>query len=162
MWALGDASSHEALKHVANQDARVVRHNLLHPDELMISDHRYVPQAVFSSPQVASVGLSERAAHERGVDAAVALTRYADTAYGWAAGAEDDGWFCKLLADKRTGRLVGAHIIGPQAPSLLQPLVALISSGQPVRGWARSQYWIHPAPTEVVENALIELESKLG
>ena len=161
VWSLGDASSHQALKHAANQDARVVAHNLLHPDDLVRSDHRAIPQAVFSSPQVAAVGLTENTARERGIDVAVAVMKYADTAYGWALNADEAGYFAKLIGDRATGRLVGAHIIGPQAPALIQPLIDLVMSEQPVAGVARRQYWIHPAPTEVVENALLRLEEQL-
>ena len=53
VWALGDVCSEYALKHVANHEADVVRHNLLHPDDLVTSDHRFVPSAVFTSPQIA-------------------------------------------------------------------------------------------------------------
>jgi mycothione reductase len=155
IWALGDISSPDQLKHVANQDARVVQHNLLHPDDLQASDHRFVPSAVFSSPQVATVGLTERAARERGIDVAVATHEYADVAYGWAM--EDQTHFVKLLADRSTGLLVGAHLVGPQASILVQPLIQAMSFGQPVSGLARGQYWIHPALTEVVENALLKL-----
>lgn len=162
IWSLGDASSHEALKHAANQDARVVAHNVRHPDDLVRSDHRAVPQAVFSSPQVAAVGLTESAARDRGVDLAVVSVPYADTAYGWALNADDAGYFVKVLGDRATGRLVGAHIIGPQAPALIQPLIDLVMSEQPVAGVARRQYWIHPAPTEVVENALLRLQDQLA
>lgn len=161
VWALGDASSPEPLKHVANQDARVVQHNLLHPDDLVRSDHRHVPYAVFSSPQVAAVGLTERAAREQGVDLAVGTTEYASTAWGWALHEDDAGYFCKVLADRATGLLVGAHVVGPQAATLIQPLIQALAFDRPVRGLARHQYWIHPAPTEVVENALIALEKDL-
>ncbi len=164
VWALGDASSPEPLKHVANQDARVVQHNLLHPDDLVVSDHRFVPQAVFTHPQVASVGLTEQQARDRGLDLAVARHSYGAIAHGWALREDDppgDGDLVKLLADRATGLLVGAHLIGPQAAALIQPLVQAMSFGQPVRGLARGQYWIHPALTEVVENALVTLEAEL-
>ncbi|WP_370248011.1 mycothione reductase [Nocardioides sp.] len=162
VWALGDASSPEPLKHVANQDARVVAHNILHPDDLRVSDHRFVPQAVFSSPQVAAVGLTEAQARDRGIDAAVTVREYAGTAYGWAQHHDDAGWCVKLLADRATGRLVGAHLIGPMAATLIQPLIQAMSFDQPVAGLARGQYWIHPAPTEVVENALLDLARELA
>ena len=61
IWALGDVSSDYQLKHVANHEARVVAHNLAHPDDLVESDHRFVPSAVFTHPQLASVGLTEAA-----------------------------------------------------------------------------------------------------
>ncbi len=162
VWALGDLSTDHPLKHVANHEARVVQHNLLHPDDLVETDHRHVPAAVFTSPQVASVGLTEAEARERGIDVAVATREYADIAYGWALRADDEGWFCKLVADRSTGLLVGAHLIGPQAATLVQLLVSAMSLGLPVAGLARSQYWIHPAPTEVVEQALLALEDELS
>lgn len=161
VWALGDISSHHPLKHVANHEARTVQHNLLRPDDLVTSDHRYVPRAVFSSPQIGAVGLTEAEARDRGIDVAVATAAFEAIAYGWAMEADGEGWFCKLVADRATGLLVGAHLIGPQSASLVQPLIMAMSLEQPVAGLARSLYWIHPAPTEVVEQALLALEEEL-
>ncbi len=161
VWALGDASSPQPLKHVANQDARVVQHNLLHPDAMVESDHSHVPYAVFSSPQVAAVGLTERAARARGIDVAVGVTEYSSTAWGWALHDEESGDFCKVIAERSTGLLVGAHLVGPQAATLIQPLIQAMTYGRPVQGLARGQYWIHPAPTEVVENTLLAVEKQL-
>ena len=76
-------------------------------------------------------------------------------AYGWAM--EDDSHFVKLLADPTTWHLLGAHIIGPEASTLIQPLIQTMSFGLPVDQMAKGQYWIHPALTEVVENALLGL-----
>jgi mycothione reductase len=147
---------------VANQDARVVQHNLLHPDDLVVSDHRFVPDAVFARPQVATVGMTEEEARAAGLDLAVGRHTYGDTAHGWALREDDTGHFCKLLADRATGLLVGAHLVGPQASVLVQPLIQAMSFAQPVAGLARGQYWIHPALTEVVENALLALADDLG
>ena len=70
---------------------------------------------------------------------------------------EDDAHFVKLLADPRTGLLLGAHLIGPQASTLIQPLIQAMTFGLPRPEMARGQYWIHPALAEVVENALLDL-----
>jgi mycothione reductase len=156
VWALGDVSSPYQLKHVANHEARVVAHNLVHPESLREVDHRFVPAAVFTHPQIASVGCTEDQARARRVPYICATQAYGDTAYGWAM--EDTTGICKLVADPRTGLLLGAHLMGPQASSLIQPLVQGISLGQTVREMAREQYWIHPALAEVVENALLKLE----
>lgn len=155
VWALGDVCSESQLKHVANHEARVVQHNLLHPKGLVESDHRFVPHAVFSSPQVASVGLTEQEARRRGVDFVTSTQEYAGIAYGWAM--EDTTGFAKLLADPATGQLLGAHIIGPQAPTLIQPLIQAMHFGLDARSMAKGQYWIHPAMPELVENALLGL-----
>lgn len=155
VWAMGDVSSDYLLKHVANAEMRTVQHNLLHPEALVATDHRYVPYAVFSDPQIAGVGATEEQLKAWGHDYVVARQRYADVAYGWAL--EDEGHFVKLLADPVSWRLLGAHIIGPQAPTLIQPLVQAMSFGLRVDEMARGQYWIHPALPEVVENALLAL-----
>jgi mycothione reductase len=155
IYALGDVSSPYQLKHVANHEARVVQHNLLHPDAPVTSDHRFVPHAIFSDPQVAGVGLTEEEAREQGLDYVTAKQAYGDVAYGWAM--EDTDHFVKLVAERGTGRLLGAHLVGPEASSLIQPLIQAMSFGQTAAEVARGQYWIHPAMAEVVENALLGL-----
>ena len=156
VWSLGDVSSPYQLKHVAHHEARVVAHNLAHPGDLQAFDHLAVPAGVFSHPQVASVGLTERQAREAGHDVTVKVQMFGDTAYGWAM--EDSTSLCKLVADRGTHALLGAHLMGPHATSLIQPLIHAVSSGEPVDGLARSHYWIHPALSEVVENALLGLD----
>ncbi|HSN43501.1 MAG TPA: mycothione reductase [Propionibacteriaceae bacterium] len=155
IWALGDVCSPSQLKHVANHEMRVVQHNLTHPHELIQADHRFVPHAVFSHPQVAAVGATEQQLQASGADYVSAVHDYGDVAHGWAT--EDHDHFVKLLGDRESGLLLGAHIIGPQAAILLQPLVQAMSFGLDIFSMARGQYWIHPALTEVVENALLSL-----
>lgn len=157
VWALGDVSSDFKLKHVANAESRTVAHNLTHPDDLRASDHRFVPAAVFTAPQLATVGMTEREARAAGHDVAVKVQAYGDVAYGWAM--EDTSGFVKLVAERGTGRLLGAHLMGYQASTVIQPLVQALSLGPTdVRELARGQYWIHPALAEVVENALLGLD----
>ena len=156
IFALGDMSSAAQLKHVANPEARVVQHNLLHPRRMIAADHRFIPHAVFSDPQIASVGLTEAEAKERGKPYVTARQNYGDVAYGWAM--EDTDHFVKLIADPKTKRLLGAHLLGPEATTLIQPLIQAMSFDLDVPSMARGQYWIHPALTEVVENALLGLK----
>jgi mycothione reductase len=155
VWALGDVCSPAQLKHVANHEARVVQHNLVHPDDPIEVDHRFIPAAVFTSPQLAGVGLTEQQAEALGRPYVAAVQGYGSTAYGWAM--EDTSSLCKVLADPQTGLLLGAHLMGDQASTLIQPLIQAMSFGIPARDLARGQYWIHPALTEVVENALLKL-----
>ncbi|MFE5701930.1 mycothione reductase [Rhodococcus koreensis] len=161
VYALGDVSSPYQLKHVANHEARVVQHNLLQDawkdtSGLRASDHRFVPAAVFTDPQIAHVGLTEAEAREAGWDVTVKVQAYGDVAYGWAM--EDDEGLCKVVAERGTGRLLGAHVIGAQAPTVIQPLIQAMSFGLTAQQMARGQYWIHPAMPEVVENALLGLD----
>ncbi len=156
IWALGDICSPDQLKHVANHEGRVVAHNLAHPGDLVEADHRFVPAAVFTHPQIATVGLSEDDARAAGIRYVAATYDYGGIAYGWAMA--DTTSIAKVLADPVTGKLLGAHILGEQAATLIQPLIQAMSFGLDARSMAHGQYWIHPALTEVVENALLALE----
>ena len=156
VWALGDVSSPHQLKHVANHESKIVAYNLLHPDAPRTTDHRFVPSAVFTDPQIASVGRTEAQCRDEGLDHVVKIQTYGDVAYGWAM--EDTTGFCKVIAERGTGRLLGAHVLGPQASIVIQPLIQAMSFGLGAREMATGQYWIHPALPEVVENALLGLD----
>ena len=127
VWTLGDVSSPYQLKHVANHESRVVAHNLAHPDDLVASDHRFVPSAVFTEPQIASVGLTEARAREAGHDVVTAEQAYGDVAYGWAMA--DSSGLVKLVAERGTGHLLGAHLLGYQASTVIQPLIQALALG---------------------------------
>jgi mycothione reductase len=154
IWSLGDASTPYPLKHVANAEARTLAHNLAFGDDLRPYPHDWVPAAVFTEPQIATVGAREQDL-SRECRYVAAVHEYADVAYGWAL--QDTAGFCKLYADAASGTLLGAHIMGYQASLLIQPLVQAAAAGQRLADLARGQYWIHPALSEVVENALLKL-----
>lgn len=158
LYALGDISSPAQLKHVANHEARVVAHNLENPQRLRAARHEAVPSAIFSYPEMAQVGLTEAQAAERiGAEHVTSkVQRYGDTAYGWAM--EDTYGIFKIIADRRSGQILGAHAMGYQSSNLIQPVVQAMSFGQDAHTVARGQFWIHPALMEVVENALLGLD----
>ena len=154
IWALGDCSSPFELKHVANAEARTIAHNLAQPDDMRPLPRDWVPSAVFSDPQIASVGA--RSQDLVGRPYVEATEEYGNTAYGWAI--QDHDGICKLYADPDTGTVLGAHILGYQASLLITPLIQAVAHGQRVADLARGQYWIHPALSEVVENAVLKLQ----
>ena len=164
VWALGDVANSWQLKHVANHEARVVAHNIAvdtgrsrDPEATpMDADHRFVPHAVFGHPQIAAFGPTRAELDEAGTPYVSYTQSFGDTAYGWAL--EDTTGILTLYADPTTGLLLSAHCMGPQASTLIQPLIQAASFGQPAREVARGQYWIHPALAEVVENALLGLD----
>ncbi len=155
VWALGDVTNPRQLKHTANAEARIVAHNLTDPDDLRSVDRRFTPHAVFGHPQIGSVGYTEQQLVDAGRPYLVATRHYADTAYGWAM--EDTTGFAKVLADPDTRLLLGAHIVGPQAPTLIQQLIQGIAIGLTVDRMAHDQLYIHPAMPELVEQALLDL-----
>ena len=155
VWALGDVANHFQLKHMANAETRLVRHNLLHPEAPESAPFTVVPSAVFAEPQVATVGATEDQLRREQRNYIAATRDYSDTAYGWAL--EDTTSFAKVLADPDTRQLLGAHIIGPQAATLIQPLIQAMCLRATVDQVAHDVLYIHPALTEVVENVLLQL-----
>ena len=155
IWAFGDVANHFQLKHMANAEARLVRHNVLHPHQPRREAFRLVPSAVFADPQVASVGATEQELQAESRPYRAATRRYSAAAYGWAL--EDTTSFVKVLADPVSRLLLGAHIMGPQASTLIQPLIQAMYLSNTVDQIATEVLYIHPALTEVVEQALLEL-----
>jgi mycothione reductase len=155
VWALGDLANHFQLKHMANAEARLVRHNLLHPGQPRHAQFTVVPSAVFAGPQVASVGATEQELQAQRRRYVAATRSYSHSAYGWAL--EDTTSFVKVLADPVSRLLLGAHIIGPQASTLIQPLIQAMCLGSTADQVASGVLYIHPALTEAVEQALLEL-----
>ncbi len=155
IWALGDVSNPVQLKHVANHEAKVIAHNITYPDNPRQMNHDFIPAAVFGHPQVGSVGLTEHECIEQGIPHKAHVQEYASAAYGWAM--EDTTSICKVIVHTETRQLIGAHILGPQASTLLQQLVQGMVFGLTVDQMAEGQYYIHPALPEVIEQALLEL-----
>jgi len=155
IWALGDISNPMQLKHTANAETRVVAHNIHNADDLQIVNYSGAPSAVFTHPQIATVGKTERELQEAGVNYIAHSQPYAATAYGWAM--EDEHGFCKVICDADTRQLLGAHIIGHEASLLIQQLVLGMRFGITVDDMATGPLYIHPALSEVVEQALLEL-----
>jgi mycothione reductase len=153
IWALGDIRNPQQLKHLANQEQRVVTHNLLHPDRLRRIDQRVVPHAVFSHPQIGSVGRTEIELRAAGQLFVTGRQDYAGVAFGWAL--EDTTGFAKVLVDPEDLRLLGAHVVGPQAATLVQQVAQAMQFDIPADRLAREQIWCHPALPELLENALL-------
>ncbi|MFH0850225.1 MAG: dihydrolipoyl dehydrogenase, partial [Candidatus Bathyarchaeota archaeon] len=147
IWAFGDAIGRAMYKHVANKEAEVVWHGFreghFHP-----VDYDKVPYAVFTWPQVASVGLTEEEAMSRGLSVLVGEYNYIDTAKG-AAMEEEDG-FVKVILEEESYRLLGAHIVGAHAPILIQEVVNVMYAGDGSVYPIADAMHIHPALPEVV------------
>jgi dihydrolipoamide dehydrogenase len=152
IWAFGDANGRHLFKHVANYEARIVYYNAILQENIRV-DYHAVPHAVFSYPEIAAVGMRETEAIAAvGSDRLlVGFQRFWNTAKGEAMGAKD--YFVKLLVERPAGKILGAHIIGPQASVLIQEIVALMYSGDQTVNPILYGMHIHPALSEVVERA---------
>lgn len=154
VWAIGDICDPHQLKHVANAQARIAFWNIAHGNDIRQFDSRVIPAAVFGEPQIAAVGWTEEQAQAAGIAYKVGRRDYAGTAYGWAL--VDESSFAKVLVDPATDLILGAHIIGPQAATLIQPIIQAMAFQQTATEVATGMLYIHPALTEVVENALLD------
>jgi len=156
VWALGDANGKYPFKHVANHEASVVYHNAILKEKVK-PDYHAVPHAVFTCPEIASVGLGEDEAIERyGRDSVlIGIYRYQDTAKGEAMAIKD--YFVKVIVERETLKVLGGHIIGPSASVLIQEIINLMyTHDQTAYPIIRGMH-IHPALTEVVERAFHSL-----
>jgi mycothione reductase len=154
IWALGDVVGRYQLKHSANLEAAYVAHNIFNPKKKVPVDYYAMPHAVFASPQVAGVGLTEQQAIQRNLPYAAATYHYYDTAYG--SSIEDRTGFVKALSNRKTGEILGCHIIGTDASILIQEVANAMRARLTADSVVQSIY-VHPALPEVVQRAFLSL-----
>jgi mycothione reductase len=158
VWALGDSHGKYLFRHVANYESEVLYENAVLKRKVEL-DYHAIPHAVFSYPEVASVGLREKEAVERfGEDGfLIGFHRFEDTAKGEAMNVKD--YFVKVLLEKESRAILGAHIIGPHASILIQEVINLMYTkdrgSQPIQ----DAIHIHPSLSEVVQWAFGSLMS---
>ena len=152
VWAFGDADGKFPFKHVANHEAQLVYYNAVEKKGVKV-DYHAVPHAVFTYPEVASVGFGEKEAIAKyGAEKVlIGVQRYEDTAKGEAMAVKD--YFCKVIVERDTLRILGAHIVGPQASVLIQEIVNLMNTHEQSALPVMRAMHIHPALSEVVAKA---------
>lgn len=148
IWALGDIVGEYLLKHSANHEAQAVVRNIF-GEELQPVDYTAMPFAVFASPEVAGVGAREEELRAADREYATRTYQYDKTARGDAMKA--DG-FVKVIIDL-DGEILGCHIIGPDASTLVQEVVVAMKSGSGMVQDIRESVHVHPALSEVVQRA---------
>jgi dihydrolipoamide dehydrogenase len=151
VWAIGDADGKYLFKHVANYESKIVYYNAIMKNKFKV-DYHAVPHAVFSYPEIASVGMGEKVAIEKyGQDnVLIGFEKFEDTAKGQAMDVTD--YFVKVIFEK-DGRILGAHIIGPYASILIQEIVNLMYTEAENSDPIIQGMHIHPSLSEVVQNA---------
>ena len=152
VWALGDADGRYLFRHVANYESEVVYYNAVLKRKVRV-DYHAVPHAVFTYPEVASVGMKESEATQMygEGDVLIGLQRYEDTAKGEAMNAKD--YFVKVILKRDSMKILGAHIIGPHASILIQEIVNLMYSSEQDARPIQDAMHIHPSLSEVVQRA---------
>jgi len=156
IWALGDADGKYPFKHVANYESKIVYYNAILKGKVK-ADYHAIPHAVFTYPEIASVGLGEKEAVEKyGPDKVlIGFQKYEDTAKGEAMNVKD--YFVKVIVEAETTRILGAHIIGPYASILIHEIIPLMYAGNGSYEPISDSIHIHPALSEVVDRAFQSL-----
>lgn len=154
IWAFGDATGRAMFKHVANWEAELVWNTFDHGHRRTL-DYDKIPYAIFSWPEVGGVGITEEETIRRRLNYLVSVYPYEDTAYGSAMG--DKEGFVKLLVEEKTYKILGCHIVGPQAPILIQEVIIAMNAGDGSVYPLIDSMHIHPALSEVVQRAVWHL-----
>jgi mycothione reductase len=154
VWALGDIAGKYLLKHSANLEAKYVFNNAFGREKKPV-DYWPMPHAVFSSPQIAAVGYTEEELNEKGVNFAIGRYPYSSTGMGLAL-AEKDG-FVKVMADRKTKKILGCHIIGPEAASIIHEVIVAMKNSLTTQQVVDTVH-IHPAMSEVVHRAIARIQ----
>ena len=151
VWAVGDITGAGAFTHVAMYQAAIAVDDILGRD-VAPADYKALPRVTFTDPEVGSVGLSEAAARERGLDVRAGMARLPSSARGWIHKAGNEG-FIKLVEDVRRGVLVGATSAGPTGGEVLG-LLALAVHAEVPTAHLRRMIFAYPTFHRGVEDAL--------
>lgn len=148
IFAVGDVNDLNPIVHIAIQQGEIAGYNATHPDKpSMMFDPRLNTEVVFTEPQVAVVGLSERACRAQGVPYLSSSYPFADHGKSLCRG--DLHGFVKLLAAPESGRVLGAQIVGPEAGELIHELIAVMHFHGTVTDLLRMPHY-HPTLAEIV------------
>ena len=153
IYAIGDVVGGLLLAHKASEEGVVAAENIMGRDSKM--NYKSIPSAVYTTPEVATVGISEDQAKEQGIDCKVG--RFYFRANGKALGLGERDGFVKFVVDAKYGEILGCHIIGPHATDLLQEVVIGMDAEATVEVIGRAVH-AHPTLSEVVKEAALDTD----
>jgi len=159
LFAAGDCTGPHEIVHIAIQQGENAVYNILHPRAPRRMDYRLLISVVFTDPQVAVVGLTEKAAAARGIKYLAASYPFND--HGKSLIMEAKHGFVKLLADPRSGEILGGSCIGPVGGELIHEIVAAMAKRMTVRELAAMPHY-HPTLAEIWTYPAEELADQLG
>lgn len=157
--AAGDCTGPHEIVHIAIQQGETAVHNLLKPRSPRRMDYRLLISVVFTEPQVATVGLTEKAATARGIKFIVASYPFND--HGKSLIMEANDGFVKLLANPKTGEIIGGSCVGPSGGELIHEIVVAMAKRMTVRELAAMPHY-HPTLAEIWTYPAEELAEQLS
>jgi dihydrolipoamide dehydrogenase len=152
IYAIGDVVGGLMLAHLASKEGIIAAENAMGGSSRINYD--VIPSAIFTSPEIASVGFRERDANQRGIK--IKTGRFQFRALGKAHAMGEISGLIKLIAEEDTDKLIGAHIIGPHASDLIHEAVLAIENGLTTRDIA-STIHAHPTLSEGIMEAAEDL-----
>ncbi|MAG47268.1 dihydrolipoamide dehydrogenase [archaeon] len=156
IYALGDIAGHYMFKHSANLEGEYATNNILNPKNKRKVDYSAMPHAVFTTPQIAGVGYTEEELKQKKIPYLKGKHMILHTGMGKAL--EDKVGFVKFLVDKKTRKILGCHILGTEASTLIHEVLVAMKSGSGTIDNIQNVTFIHPALSEVVQRAAFNLE----
>ncbi|WP_461205272.1 dihydrolipoyl dehydrogenase [Clostridium sp. DL1XJH146] len=153
IYAIGDVTNKIQLAHVASHQGIVAIENIM--GEIKEMDYNVVPSAIFTHPEIASVGLTERDAVKKELDIEVGKFPYA--ANGKALAMGDDKGFIKIVKDKKTNKILGASIVGLNAADLISTLTVAMKNGVTTEEITETIF-AHPTTAEVIYEGFLSVE----
>ena len=159
IFAVGDVNGIHEVVHIAIQQGEVAGHNATHPENEREVDDRLKSSVVFTDPAVASVGLSEKECQAGNIAYLAASHPFDDHGKSMCLG-ETHG-HVKLLCDPVSGKVLGGHIVGPEAGELIHELITLMHFGGTVKDLAGIPHY-HPTLAEILTYPAEELLEQLG
>lgn len=149
IWAFGDVIGKYMFRHSANKEAVYAWHNSLHQKKIPM-DYNAMPHAIFSYPEIASVGMTESEAKKKH-KILVGYAKYNSVAKGIAMIEEDS--FAKAIVDRENNKILGFHIIGPYASILIQEIINAMANNMDIHAVFKGIH-IHPALSELIPSTL--------
>jgi len=154
VWAIGDIAGKYLFKHSANLEAQYVYKNAILGKKLKV-DYTAMPHAIFSSPQVAGVGMREQDLKEKKIDYAVGKYRYIKSGMGKAL--KDEEGFMKIYVGRKTRKILGCYILGTDASTLIHEVLVVMKNNLAVDA-ITSTVHIHPALSEIIQRCVNRIE----
>jgi pyruvate/2-oxoglutarate dehydrogenase complex dihydrolipoamide dehydrogenase (E3) component len=159
VYAAGDCTGPHEIVHIAIQQGEVAAHNLAHPDRMKAMDYRLLSEVVFTEPQVAVVGLTEKSA--RAANRPYLAASYPFNDHGKSLIMEAKDGFVKLLADPAGGEIIGGCCVGPVGGELIHEIIAAMHKRMTVHELAAMPHY-HPTLAEIWTYPAEELAEKCG
>jgi len=151
IYAIGDIAGNYMFRHSVNFEGEFLFQTLFVDKKRKPIKYPPMPHAVFTHPEIGSVGLTEDELKEKNIDYVAGINNYSASAMGMAR--LSDHGFVKLLFHKKTKKLLGAHILGEEAATMIHQLIYAITFGATVDNLLDMIY-IHPALPEIIRNAI--------